>query len=96
MWASRGINPLLLSSLLFYLQATFMLGDPVTKPKEYGDIMGYYSRQTCGQMLRTVFTRLRRQAAPSGGKPQSEPNVRRDEVNWCRAGELLCRALRVE
>jgi hypothetical protein len=22
-----------------------MLGDPVTKPKEDGDIMGYYSRQ---------------------------------------------------
>jgi hypothetical protein len=39
-----------------------MLGDPVTKPKEYGDIMGYYSRQTCGQMLRVVFTRLRNQA----------------------------------
>ena len=43
-----------------------MLGDPVTKPKEYGDIMGYYSRQTCGQMLRTVFTRLRKQAQRGG------------------------------
>ena len=53
-----------------------MLGDPVTKPKEYGDIMGYYSRQTCGQMLRTVFTRLRRQAM---AKPGAEPKVRARE-----------------
>eukprot|EP00798_Chlamydomonas_sp_ICE-L_P006642 gene6642-3299_t len=40
-------------------KATFMLGDPVTKPKEYGDIMGYYSRHICAQMIRTVFGRLR-------------------------------------
>jgi|LauGreSBDMM110SN_4_FD.fasta_scaffold756854_1 brefeldin A-resistance guanine nucleotide exchange factor 1 len=54
-----------------------MLGDPVTKPKEYGDIMGYYSRQTCGQMLRTVFTRLRNQAASSRNKQTAETaNVR--------------------
>ena len=44
-----------------------MLGDPVTKPKEYGDIMSYYSRQTCGHMLRTVFTRLRKQARNQPG-----------------------------
>ncbi len=51
-----------------------MLGDPVTKPKEYGDIMGYYSRQTCGQMLRTVFTRLRNQARhPAGGAAAAAP-----------------------
>lgn len=48
-------------------QAAFMLGDPVTKPKEYGDIMAYYSRQTCGQMLRTVFGRLRNQANGKAG-----------------------------
>eukprot|EP00955_Chlamydomonas_euryale_P049468 354260-Chlamydomonas_euryale.AAC.5 len=47
-------------------QAAFMLGDPVTKPKEYGDIMAYYSRQTCGQMLRTVFSRLRSQVTGRG------------------------------
>lgn len=29
-----------------------MLGDPVTKPKEYGDIMGYYSRQVGSGMGR--------------------------------------------
>ncbi|GFR51100.1 hypothetical protein Agub_g13429 [Astrephomene gubernaculifera] len=37
------------------VQAAFMLGDPARKPKEYGDIMGYYSRQACGNMIRTVF-----------------------------------------
>ena len=31
----------------YCVQAAFMLGDPVTKPKEYGEIMGYYSRQVC-------------------------------------------------
>jgi len=40
-------------------QAAFMLGDPISKPKEYGDIMGYYSRQACGSMVRALFTRLR-------------------------------------
>ena len=42
-------------------RASFMLGNPETKPKEYGDIMSYYSRQSCGHMLRTVFNRLRKQ-----------------------------------
>lgn len=46
-------------------RASFMLGDPETKPKEYGDMMSYYSRQSCGHMLRTVFNRLRKQASPS-------------------------------
>lgn len=38
-------------------QAAFMLGDPVAKPKEYGDIMGYYSRQVrcCPRCSRTVW-----------------------------------------
>jgi brefeldin A-resistance guanine nucleotide exchange factor 1 len=40
------------------VQAAFMLGDPVTKPKEYGDIMAFYSRQSCGRMIRTVFTNV--------------------------------------
>ncbi|MEW5304445.1 MAG: hypothetical protein WDW36_007055 [Sanguina aurantia] len=38
------------------VQAAFMLGDPVTKPKEYGEIMSYYSRQTCGRMIDAVFS----------------------------------------
>ena len=46
-------------------RASFMLGNPETKPKEYGDIMSYYSRQSCGHMLRTVFNRLRKQGSPS-------------------------------
>ncbi|KXZ43436.1 hypothetical protein GPECTOR_90g522 [Gonium pectorale] len=43
------------------VQAAFMLGDPVKKPKEYGDIMGYYSRQTCCAMIRTVFRNVAEQ-----------------------------------
>lgn len=39
--------------------AAFMLGDPVTKPEEYGEIMAYYSRQVCVHIVRTLFTRLR-------------------------------------
>lgn len=42
-----------------------MLGDPVSKPKEYSDIMCYYSRQACGRMVNTLFTRLRMMAIAS-------------------------------
>ncbi|PNW80894.1 hypothetical protein CHLRE_07g334100v5 [Chlamydomonas reinhardtii] len=63
------------------VQAAFMLGDPVKKPKEYGDIMGYYSRQTCGAMIRTVFKNvaeqlLAAQAAEINQQPVPEPTCR--------------------
>ncbi|KAG2488975.1 hypothetical protein HYH03_012417 [Edaphochlamys debaryana] len=63
------------------VQAAFMLGDPVKKPKEYGDIMGYYSRQTCGAMIRTVFQNvaeqlLAAQAAELAQQPPPEPACR--------------------
>lgn len=36
-------------------KAAFMLGDPISKPKEYGDIMGYYSRQVSRLARRMSF-----------------------------------------
>jgi brefeldin A-resistance guanine nucleotide exchange factor 1 len=40
-------------------QAAFMLGDPISKPKEYGDIMGYYSRQVVqAQCKRTLLCEI--------------------------------------
>ncbi|GIL44250.1 hypothetical protein Vafri_1768 [Volvox africanus] len=63
------------------VQAAFMLGDPVKKPKEYGDIMGYYSRQTCGSMIRIVFKNVAEQLqaaqeAELGQQPPPEPTCR--------------------
>ncbi|GLC38754.1 hypothetical protein PLESTM_000772100 [Pleodorina starrii] len=63
------------------VQAAFMLGDPVKKPKEYGDIMGYYSRQTCGAMIRTVFKNVAEQLqaaqeAEMDNRPVPEPTCR--------------------
>ncbi|EFJ51864.1 hypothetical protein VOLCADRAFT_87471 [Volvox carteri f. nagariensis] len=63
------------------VQAAFMLGDPVKKPKEYGDIMGYYSRQTCGAMIRTVFKNVAEQLqaaqeAEMEHQPVPEPTCR--------------------
>ncbi|KAJ9529408.1 hypothetical protein QJQ45_013728 [Haematococcus lacustris] len=57
-------------------QASFMLGDPVTKPKEYGEIIGVYSRQACGRMVRLLFGRLANVSANSEAAAISPDQLR--------------------
>ncbi|KAL6762500.1 hypothetical protein V8C86DRAFT_3130845 [Haematococcus lacustris] len=57
-------------------QASFMLGDPVTKPKEYGEIIGVYSRQACGRMVRLLFGRLANVSANSEAAAMSPDQLR--------------------
>eukprot|EP00201_Polytomella_parva_P014281 CAMPEP_0175062722 /NCGR_PEP_ID=MMETSP0052_2-20121109/14331_1 /TAXON_ID=51329 ORGANISM="Polytomella parva, Strain SAG 63-3" /NCGR_SAMPLE_ID=MMETSP0052_2 /ASSEMBLY_ACC=CAM_ASM_000194 /LENGTH=303 /DNA_ID=CAMNT_0016328785 /DNA_START=48 /DNA_END=956 /DNA_ORIENTATION=- len=45
------------------IQASFMLGDPVTKPKEHGETMSYFSRRMCSSIIETIFRRFGEQLA---------------------------------